>query len=137
MDIATICAAGLAIAAVVGLLQDSTPFGDDALHYIGETRALTANFPFLAWDPTAFADSSFSRQLSRNYKIRPCLDMMIFVSGRRTKMGIAAFNRYHLAMIMSVVFKFFRASRWLRAENEYRIALHTRSKHRKRDSPKN
>ncbi len=87
--------------------------------------------------PTAFADSSLSRQLSRNFKIRPCLDMMIFVSGRRTKMGIAAFNRYHLAMIMSVVFKFFRASGWLRAENEYRIGLHTRSKHRKRDSPKN
>jgi glycosyltransferase involved in cell wall biosynthesis len=77
---------------------------------------------------TAFADSSLARQISRSFKVRPQLDLVIFVSGRRTSMGIAGFNRYHLAMIMEVVFRFFRRSHWLRAENDYRILLHTKSK---------
>jgi glycosyltransferase involved in cell wall biosynthesis len=86
---------------------------------------------------TAFADSSLARQVSKNFKIRPQLDLVIFVSGRRTEMGIAAFNRYHLAMMMGVIFKFFRKSRWLRMENDYRIALHTKSKQsRRQDRPK-
>ncbi len=77
---------------------------------------------------SAHADSSLSRQLSKNFTIRPQLDLVIFVSGRRTKMGFAGFNRYHLAMIMDVVFMFLRKSRWLLLEKEYRISLHTKSK---------
>ena len=77
---------------------------------------------------TAHADSSLSRQLSRRFKIRPALDLVIFVSGRRTRLGVLGFNRYHLAMIMDVGFRFLRKSAWLRAEKEYRIGLHTKSK---------
>ncbi len=77
---------------------------------------------------TAFADSSLSRQLSKRFKIRPCLDMIMFVSGRRTQMGIARFNRYHLAMLVDVLFKFFGNSKWSLAEHESRMRVHTRSK---------
>jgi glycosyltransferase involved in cell wall biosynthesis len=76
---------------------------------------------------TAHADSALSRQLAKNFKIRPDLHLVIFVSGRRTRMGMGAFNRYHLVMIIDVVFGFFRKSGWLRAEKKYRIGLHTRS----------
>lgn len=82
----------------------------------------------------AFADSILSRQLSKNLKITPCLDMVIFVSGRRTAMGITRFNQYHVGMIIGILFKFFRKSRWLNAESRYRITMHTRSREReKRD----
>ena len=90
VDIATICAAGLAIAAVVGLLQDSTPFGDDALHYIGETRALTANFPFLAWDPHAFAGYVPTIGLSWLTYLPPSLLL---------RMGLDALSSFHLTFV--------------------------------------
>ncbi|HVH16347.1 MAG TPA: glycosyltransferase family 2 protein [Candidatus Angelobacter sp.] len=76
---------------------------------------------------TAHADSALSRQLAKNFKIRPDLHLLIFVSGRRTRVGMGAFNRYHLAMIIDVVFGFLRKSGWLLAEKKYRIGLHTRS----------
>ncbi len=78
---------------------------------------------------TAHADSALSRQLSKTFKIRPDLGALIFVSGRRTRIGIAGFNRYHLPMIVDVMFRFLRKSRWLSAEKEYRIGLHTKSRH--------
>jgi glycosyltransferase involved in cell wall biosynthesis len=78
---------------------------------------------------SAHADSALSRQLSKSFKIQPDLHLLIFVSGRRTRMGMGAFNRYHLAMIIDVVFGFLRKSGWLLAEKQYRIGLHTRSYH--------
>ena len=76
----------------------------------------------------AHADSSLSRQLSKNFRVRPGLGLLIFVSGRRTKMGILGFNRYHIAMVIDVFFRFLRNSQWLRAERNHRIVRHTRSK---------
>lgn len=76
----------------------------------------------------AHADSSMSRYLSRRFIVRPQLDLVIFVSGRRTRQGMSGFNRHHLAMIIDVVFAFLRKSHWLRVEKEHRIRLHTRSK---------
>jgi len=75
---------------------------------------------------TCFGDSTYTRQLSKTARIRPCLDMVIFVSGRRTRMGMKDFNRHHIGLIMNVVLKPFRESRWLRAENEYRNRVHSR-----------
>ena len=76
---------------------------------------------------TCFGDSTFTRQLSKGLRIRPCLDLVIFVSGRRTRMGMAGFNRHHIGLVMNVMFKPFRGSRWLRAENELRNTIHSRS----------
>ena len=76
----------------------------------------------------AHADSALSRQLSRSFRIRPGLGILIFVSGRRTRMGMRRFNRYHIAMVMDVFFRFLRNSQWLRAERNHRIGLHTRSR---------
>jgi len=78
---------------------------------------------------TMHADSSLSRELARSFKIRPDLSLVIFVSARRTRMGMAAFNKYHVAMIVDVFFGFLRKSGWLRSERNYRIGLHTRSNH--------
>ncbi len=77
---------------------------------------------------TMHADSSLSRRVSKSFKLRPRIDLVIFVSGRRTKMGFIRFNRYHLAMIVEVVFAFLRKSNWLDAQKKYRILLHTKSK---------
>ena len=74
------------------------------------------------------ADSSLSRQVSKSFKIRPRIDMVIFVSGRRTEMGFVRFNRYHLAMIVDIVFAFLRKSNWLNEQKKYRILLHTKSR---------
>jgi len=74
------------------------------------------------------ADSSLSRQVSKSFKIRPRIDMVIFVSGRRTQMGFVRFNRYHLAMIVDIVFAFLRKSNWLNEQRKYRILLHTKSR---------
>lgn len=76
----------------------------------------------------AHADSAFSRDLSQRAKIRPTLGLVVYVSARRTSVGIVEFNRYHLAMIIDVGFRFLRKSSWLRAEKSYRIGLHTRSR---------
>jgi len=54
-DIALVCVIGLAIAWVVGFLQDPTPFGDDSIYYVGATKSLASNLPFLAWDPHVFS----------------------------------------------------------------------------------
>lgn len=102
----------------------------------GEANASTAFFAVRTeafrktrgFQNIAFADSDFSRHYSKSIMIRPCLDMVVFVSGRRTTMGIVSFNRYHIGMIIGMVFRVFRKSRWLTAENQYRIGVHTRSR---------
>lgn len=55
IDIGLICAVGLAIAWMVGFLQNPTPFGDDASYYLGIIKMLGENFPLVAWDPHVFA----------------------------------------------------------------------------------
>jgi glycosyltransferase involved in cell wall biosynthesis len=102
------------------------------------TREANASTAFLAirsdifrktdgFQDTCFGDSTYTRQISKNVKLRPCLDMVIFVSGRRTKMGLKGFNRHHLGLVMNVMFRPLRNMRWLRAENEYRNKVHSRS----------
>lgn len=82
---------------------------------------------------TCFGDSTFTRNHSKILKIRPCLNMVIFVSGRRTRIGTRRFNRHYIGLIMNVMFRPFRQSHWLQTENKYRNRLQSRSS----DSPHN
>ena len=75
----------------------------------------------------AHADSSMSRQLSKRFRVRPTLRLLIFVSGRRTKTGLSDFNRHHLVMVADAFFRFLRNSDWVRRERSYRMGIHSRS----------
>jgi GT2 family glycosyltransferase len=86
-----------------------------------------AFFTTNGFDNMTHADSELSRRLSKTSKIRPTLDMVVFVSARRTKHGIYSFNRHHLAMLVDVALRPMRKSRWLLREKNERMKIHSRS----------
>src|SRR6266702_3360023 len=89
-DAGALCVVGLSISAAIGFLQDPTPFGDDAIYYIGTVKALTSNFPFLAWDPHVFAGYMPAIGLSWLTFLAP------FVLAR---IGLDAISSFHLSFV--------------------------------------
>ena len=84
----------------------------------------------------AHADSSMSRDLSKRFRVRPTLRLLVFVSGRRTKSGLSDFNRHHLVMLVDTFFRFLRNSNWVRRERSFRVGIHSRSGSGAKRSPR-
>ncbi len=90
VDLGLLCGIGLAVAYVVGILQDPTPFGDDSIHHVGGIRALTSSFPYLAWNPHAFAGYIPTIGLSWLTYLPPSL---------LVAMGIDVIVAFHIAFV--------------------------------------
>jgi 4,4'-diaponeurosporenoate glycosyltransferase len=76
----------------------------------------------------AFDDSGLARRLGKmGYKIKPFIDTRVAVSGRRTHQGIAAFNRYHMALMVEAVMPPLRSREWVVNEKRRVMGVHTRS----------
>ncbi len=90
VDIGAISAVGISIAAVIGFLQDPTPFGDDSIYYVGAIKSLASNYPFLGWDPHAFAGYVPTIGLSW---------LTYLVPFALVRLGYDAISAFHLAFI--------------------------------------